>query len=173
MTDILPAPSFNDASIEKALMEASGDLHVASQLLGHVTMMKLDRAIRRSDRLQQVYLTIEQVKALPEYDRASQERLEAEVTRRMTFYKADGLEAIHELATMNIGENSAMAQVKLAAAARLTGSMGDSGIDTDTESMLRELNKAYHEHAPRIKMTRTTTLELAPQERVIESNPAD
>lgn len=168
MTDIVPAPSFNEASIEQALMDAQGDLHVASQLLGHVTVMRLDRAIRKSQRLQVLYTTIKDVKALPEYDRVSQERLETEVARRMTFYRSDGLEALHDLATMDIGDNSAMAQVKLAAAARLAGSVNDSGMDTDMEAVMRQLNQDYHANAPRIRITRQTSIEIGPSERVIE-----
>lgn len=167
-------PSFNEASIEKALIDAQGDLFVASQMLGHVTVLKLDRAIRSSQRLQAVFLTIKEVKALPEYDRASQERLELEIARRMTFYRADGLEALHELATMPVGENSAMAQVKLAAAARLSGAM-ERETSSELEDTLRELNEQYHLHAPRIKITRQTSIEIGPQERTIDatSTPAD
>jgi hypothetical protein len=171
-TDI--APAFNEANIEKALIDAQGDLFVAAQLLGHVTMLKVDRAIRASDRLQAVFLTIKEVKQLPEYDKASQERLEQEIARRMTFYRADGLEALHELATMPVGENSAMAQVKLAAAARLSGTM-DRETSSELEDTLRALNDEYHRNAPRIKVTRQTIIEMGPDERVIDSTaqPAD
>lgn len=166
-------PAFTEANIERALIDAQGDLFVASQLLGHVTVLKVDRAIRASERLQAVFLTIKEVKALPEYDRTSQERLEQEIARRMTFYRADGLEALHELATMAVGENSAMAQVKLAAAARLSGGM-EREASSDLEETLRELNESYHLNAPRIKITRQTTIEMSPDERVIdgEASPA-
>jgi hypothetical protein len=46
MTDERAGPAFNEANIERALIEAQGDLFVAAQLLGHVTVLKLDRAIR-------------------------------------------------------------------------------------------------------------------------------
>lgn len=167
MTDEI-TPAFNAANIERALMDAQGDLFIAAQLMGHVTVLKLDRAIRADERLQQVFLSIQQVKALPEYDRISQEQLEIEVARRMTVYRADGLEAIHELATMAIGENSAMAQVKLAAAARLAGSAVEKDQGSDLENTLRELNETYHQLAPRIKLTRTTVLEIGSPERTIE-----
>lgn len=170
-TDI--APAFNEANIEKALIDAQGDLFVAAQLLGHVTMLKVDRAVRASDRLQAVFLAIKDVKR--EYDRISQERLEQEIARRMTFYRADGLEALHQLATMSIGENSAMAQVKLAAAARLSGAM-DRESSSELEETLRDLNDQYHRNAPRIKVTRQTIVEMSPpDERVIDgtASPAD
>lgn len=163
-----PAPAFNAENIERALIDAQGDLFVAGQLLGHVTMMKVDRAIRADDRLQAVYLAIKEVKANG-YDKMSQERLELEVARRMTFYRADGLEAIHELATMPIGDNSAMAQVKLAAAARLTGPMGEREGSNELQETLRQLNESYHQEAKRIKITRQTSIEIGPEERVIDS----
>lgn len=169
MTDALPpVPAFNAENIERALIDAQGDIFTAAQLLGHVTALKLDRAIRLDPRLQAVFLTIKEVKALPEYERVSQERLEIEVARRMTFYRADGLEALHELATMAIGDNSAMAQVKLSAAARLAGGVGERESGSDLEETLRTLNEQYHQHAPRIKLTRTTSVEISPPENVIE-----
>lgn len=167
MTDDAIAPQFNAANIEKALIDAQGDLFVAAQLLGHVTMAKLMRAVRADERLQQVFLNIKQVKSLPEFDRVTTEQLELEVARRMTVYRADGLDAIHELATMDIGTNSAMAQVKLSAAARLAGSAAETNQGSDIEATLRELNETFHKVAPRIKITRTQ-IEVSPGEQAIE-----
>lgn len=164
---VVPLPGFNEANIRTALIDAQGDLYVASQLLGHVTMMRLDRAIRLSPDLQNVFLNLKQIKSLPEYDRLSQEQLEAELNRRMALYRADGLEAIHDLATMGIGDNSAMAQVKLAAAARLTGGVHEKENEGDLAHTLNALNEAYYAHAPRIKLTRTTTIEVDRPESVI------
>lgn len=176
MTDALPTapivPAFNEASIEQALLDAHGDLFIASQLLGHVTVLKLDRAIRASDRLQNVFLEIKAVVALPEYDRLSQAQLEKEIARRMTMYRTDALESLHQLATMDTTDNSAMAQVKLAAAARLSGPLGDTAGASDIERTLRELNEQYHLHAPRIKVTRTT-IEVGGGERVIEGEASE
>lgn len=165
-------PAFNEASIEQALLDAHGDLFIASQLLGHVTVLKLDRAIRASDRLQNVFLEIKAVVALPEYDRLSQAQLEKEIARRMTMYRTDALESLHQLATMDTTDNSAMAQVKLAAAARLSGPLGDTAGSSDIERTLRELNEQYHLHAPRIKVTRTT-IEVSGGERVIEGEASE
>lgn len=175
MTDSAPAPvdpAYNDANIEKALIDAHGDLNIASQLMGHVTVAKLHRSIRVSDRLQAVFLAIEQAKTLPEFDRISTEQLEQEIARRLVLYRSDGLEAIHELAVMPIGDNSAMAQVKLAAASRLAGPTNDQGKSTEIEETLRELNERFHTEAPRIRLTRErTTLEVMPRENMIESSP--
>lgn len=171
-TDI--APSWNEANIEKALKDARGDLFIAASLMGHVTVTKFLNAVRSSENLRAVYLAIEQIKAHEDFDRISQEQLELEVARRMTVYRADGLEALHALATMPIVKNSAMAQVKLAAASRLAGPAAERGQGAEIEATLRELNEAFHREAPRIKITRTQ-IEVTPGERVIEGNasPAD
>lgn len=170
MTDIIEPviPSFNAENIRRALLDAQGDLFIAAQLLGHVTVLKLDRAIRADESLQKTFLAIKQVKSLPEYDRISQEQLEVEVTRRMAVYRADALDSLHELATMPIDKNSAMAQVKLAAASRLAGSAAEKDQGSDLETTLRELNESFHRNAPRLKITRTQ-IELS-SERVIEGD---
>jgi hypothetical protein len=172
MNEVVPA--FNEASIERALLEAQGDIFVASQLLGHVTVLKLHRSIRASERLQNVFLNIKEVKALPEFDRISQEQLEQEIARRMTLYRSDALDSLHDLATMPITENSAMAQVKLSAAARLAGGVAEKESATDMEQTLRALNESFHANAPRIKLTRET-IEIAASPPAIEgsSTPAD
>lgn len=147
-----PAPQLTEESIERALLESRGDLCVASQLLGHVTVVKLDRTIRASDKLRQVYLSIEQVKS--EYDKISQAQLEAEVSRRLTHYRSDALDSLHELAMMPIGDNSALAQVKFLAAQRLAAGTVTNQGESEIEATLRELNESYHSHAQRIKVTR-------------------
>jgi len=167
MNDAALVPQFNETTIRQALLDAQGDIFTAAQLLGHVTVMKLDRAIRQSIELQNVFLTIKQVKALPEYDRISQEQLEVEVARRQSVYRADGLEVLHELATMEHKDNSAMAQVKLAAAARLIGPTAEKEGVNELQQTLADLNAAYHQNAPRIKIQRTTTIEMGPQERTV------
>lgn len=168
MTDESPAPivpQFTEDNIEAALMQAQGDLNVASQLMGHVTVAHLDRAIRRSDRLQNVFLTIKQVKSLPEYDRLSAEQLELEIQRRLVIYRSDAIESIHKMATMDFKDNSAMAQVALSAAARLAGTVGGVDTHSDVDQTLRELNERFHTEAPRIKLTRErTTIEFAPRD---------
>lgn len=152
MNDVVPA--YNEANIEKALLDARGDIFLAAQLMGHVTALKLDRDIRASERLRAVYLTIEQVKADPDYDRLSQERLEAEISRRMTMYRSDALDAMHALAVMPVGDNSAMMQVKLSAATKLSGGVEHAEANDDMGSVMRELNERYHKEAPRLKVTR-------------------
>lgn len=163
-------PAFSEANIEKAIVDARGDVFLAAQLLGHVTTLKVHRAIRSSERLTAVYLAIEQVKQLPEFDRISTERLEQEISSRIVIYRSDALAALHDLATMPIsGDNSAQNQVKLAAAARLAGSAGPRGEASELEETLRDLNEQYQVDAPRIKITRQTSIEIErSSEKVIE-----
>lgn len=170
MTDALPvpaAPMLTEEGVAKALTDARGDLFVTAEMFG-ITVTRLDRYIRASEQVQTVYLAIKQVRALPEYDKLSTQAIEQEVQRRLSAYRADGLEAVHQLATMDIGDNSAMAQVKLTAAMKLMGPTSDNG-SGEIEKTLRELNESYQKNAPRVKITRTTIeLESRP-ERVIEA----
>jgi len=169
MTDAVPAPAFNEESIKDALLNAKGDLFIAAQLMGHVTVMALNRAIRASESLQRFWLTFQEVKSLPEYDRASTEMLEAEITRRLTFYRADALESLHEMATMN-AKDAGEYQVKLAAASRLAGGPVAQEKQSEFAETLRALNDQYHREAPRIKMVRTTVIEVGPEEKMIEGH---
>lgn len=157
MSEELPTvPAFNEANIEKCLLEAQGDLFITSQMLGHVTVAKLLNSIRAVPRLQATFLTIQKVKALPEFDRISQEQLEVEVQRRMTLYRADALDSLHELAMMPIDPNSAMMQVKLSAAARLAAGVNERESSSELETTLRELNDDFHKNARTVKVMRET-----------------
>jgi len=156
--------TFTEASAKQALIEARGDIFVASQLL-RVTALRLQRAIQVSPLLQ---ATIEK---LPELGKGlTLEKLHAAIEERLSLYRVSGLDALHDLATMPIDENSAQNQVKLAAAARLAGST-DAGLSGGAlEETLRELNADYQRSAPRLRVTRERlTIETVPQERVIGS----
>lgn len=153
-------PPLSEPTIEHALKAARGDLFVASQMLGHVSVVRLDRAIRVSDRLRTLFLAIQQVKADPAYDQLTMEQVEMDIERRLTLYRSDALDALHQLATMPIDDNSAQNQVKLAAAARLSGSTVAAGEGSDIENTLRALNDEYHRAAPRIKRVRERIIEF-------------
>jgi len=156
--------ALNEASIKEALIAGRGDLWTASQMLG-ITALKLDRAIRLSEDLQNVFLSLKQVRALPDYDRLSTSQIEAEVASRLVHYRSDALDALHALATMPIDENSAQNQVKLLAASRLSGPMeGHTGGELD--QTLHILNEEYQQKAPRIKSIREriVTFESGPIE---------
>lgn len=172
MTEAAALANFTEDSAKAALIEAKGDMFVAAQSLG-VTALRLDRAIRLSALLQTTVAAIESERSAPDFDKATAERIEEAVQRRIALYRVDGLDALHDLATMPIDENSAMAQVKLAAAARLAGSTDSGAGGSEFADTLRALNQQYHEHAPRIRVVRERiSVEMhGPQERQIEGTP--
>lgn len=157
-----------EATAKQALIEARGDIFVASQLLG-LTAVRLNRAIQVSPILQAA------VDAIPKLSKgASESAIEDAIQSRVALYRVAGLDALHDLATMKIDANSAQNQVKLAAAARLAGSVEQGG-GSALEETLRELNKSYAENAPRLRVIRERlTVETLPVERIVsEQGPAD
>ena len=152
--------------MKASLIEARGDIFVASQLLG-ITALRLNRAIQLSAVLQATLdATTTAHKGL------SKESLNEAIEQRLGLYRVAGLDALHDLATMPLDDNSAQNQVKLAAAARLAGTPEAVGGGGEVGEALRELNQLYHQHAPRLRVVRERlTVELAPDERDI--TPAD
>lgn len=154
---------------KQTLIDARGDIFVASQLLG-ITALRLNRAIQVSPVLQATVDAIVKVGK-----GASEASIQEAIDSRLSLYRVAGLDALHDLATMPIDENSAQNQVKLAAAARLAGTvegMGGSGL----EETLRELNKAYQDNAPRLRVIREqtrTTIETIPERVVSEQAPEE
>jgi len=154
-------PQFTEENVERALMDARGDLYLTANLLA-VTVWRVDQCIRRNEKLQKIVEAIKAVRS--DYDKISVEHLELEVQRRLTFYRADALQSLHDLATMPLSENSAMMQVKFTAAARLAQGGEKNDEKSDFEHTLVELNDAFHRNAKRIKKTRETIeIELGPQ----------
>jgi hypothetical protein len=154
----------SEASIKAVLTETKGDLFLAACALD-CTVRELDQYIRRSPLLQVFASTVEQVKSDPGYDRMSAEQFEAQVTILSRSYKLDGLNEIHTLAMMPIGESAAMAKVKLDAAVALRGGASQTGHGGEAEAALAELNQLYQANAPRIREIRTTVVTLT-DERV-------
>ena len=156
--------TLTEPGIEAALIEARGDIFVASQLLGMgVTALRVDRAIRVSAALQAVVAGIQDVKGTERYLEATALDFHRAIERRMSLYRIAGLDALHELASMPLDANSAQNQVKLAAAARLAGPAAESGEGGEMVETLRLLNEQYHESAPRIRVMRQTLIEITPQ----------
>jgi hypothetical protein len=150
---------------KQTLIDARGDIFVASQLLG-ITALRLNRAIQVSPVLQATVDAIVRVGK-----GASEASIQEAIDSRLLLYRVDGLDALHDLATMPIDENSAQNQVKLAAAARLAGTVEGIGSGS-LEETLRELNKSYQENAPRLRVIRErTTIETIPERVVSEQEP--
>jgi len=171
MTQALAAyESLTEAGIKSALIEARGDLFIASQLLG-ITVLRLDRALQIAPALQTVYHQALETASNPDYERATSAQFESAVKKRLSAYRVVGLDALHDLAAMPIDENSAQNQVKLAAAARLAGSVEAGGFDGELAEALRELNMDYHQHSQRIRVVRETktAIEITPHEREVDS----
>lgn len=154
--DLLPTPVsdkpayllLTESGIKDALIEARGDIFVASQLLS-VTALRINRAIQVSAVLQ---TTVDAIKDSSQG--VSDDYLQKEIGRRLTLYRVVGLDALHDLAAMPINENSAQNQVKLAAAARLAGSHEAGGGVSEQDSILRALNEEYASQSKRIRVTR-------------------
>lgn len=92
----------------------------------------------------------------------------------MALYRVAGLDALHDLATMQIDSNSAQNQVKLAAAARLAGPTEGSSAGDGLAEVLRELNTSYEANAPRLRVIRErVTVETLPAERVVVEQGKD
>ncbi len=165
-----PIQALTEDSIRVALTESRGDMFVAAQLLS-VTAIRLSRAVAACPVLQLVYAELAKLRASPEAEKMASEHIEQAVRSRLALYRVAGLDTLHDLAVMDHGENSAMAQVRLAAAARLAGS-NDSGTGSgDIAETLRALNDQYFKNAPRIRIVRETlTLEHRPPERDIPSD---
>lgn len=157
--------TFTEENAKQALIDARGDIFVASQLLG-ITAIRLNRAIQASADLQGTVDGIQQVGK-----GASPEALHAAVEQRIALYRVAGLDALHDLATMPIDQNSAQNQVKLAAAARLAGGLEGGVTGGEMAETFRELSELYQKHAPRLRVTRERmTVELSvPDERVVSS----
>lgn len=158
--------TLTEESMKAALIEARGDIFIASQFL-HVSALRLNRAIQLSAVLQAT------LDALKEQGKGvSAEALHTAIEQRVSLYRVAGLDALHELATMPIDENSAQNQVKLAAAARLAGSAESGGGSADVMETLRQLNESYQQNAPRLRVIREkTTIETLPAERVVSPEP--
>lgn len=152
--------------MRQALLDARGDIFIASQLL-RTTALRLQRAIQTSPGLQ---ATVDSIPA--RWKGVDRDQIERAIEERIALYRVSGLDALAELATMPIDENSAQNQVKLAAAARLAGSSEGHSGDGDLAATLRDLNREYQEAAPRLRIVRErTTIETLPPERDVSESP--
>lgn len=149
-----------EKSLTEALIQAKGDLFVAAGYLG-VTVRTLNGLMRHSASAQNCFIELKRVAVDPEFERLTGKQFEEAIRERMLAYKIDGLDALHELATMPIDpDNSGNNQVKMQAAARLAGPADSFGGSGEMGEALRELNEAYHSSAPRIRITRQTMVQV-------------
>jgi hypothetical protein len=89
-------------------------------------------------------------------------QLEEAIKHRMARFQTDALDALHDLATMPVSENSAQNQVKLLAAKLLAGTLLSpeaSGDEDETNKLLlRRINEEFERNAPRLRMIRERTI---------------
>jgi hypothetical protein len=165
-----PYQTLTEDNMAAALVEARGDLFVASQLL-QIRATRLDRAIQVSAKLAAVVAGIRDAQGSEPYLKASSQDFARAIERRLALGRIVGMDSLIELASMPLDENSAQNQVRLAAAARLAGPPEGSQGGGELAEALRELNQAYQENAPRIRVTRERlTIETVPaDERVVSS----
>lgn len=157
--------SLTDESMKSALIEARGDIFVASQLLG-ITALRLDRALSISPLLQAV---LEECRKTLPKNQVTEEHLREAVERRIALYRVTGLDALHDLAAMPLDANSAQNQVKFAAAAKLVEGVSGGSSSGELEGIFRELRETYQQEAPRLRVIREkTTVEVMPGERSID-----
>lgn len=106
---------------------------------------------------------------------SSEARLQQAIEIRMEFYKSNALEALFDLAMMDIkGANSATLQVKYLAACRLAGPAQEAGTgrtDNPIEGVLATLNEQYHANATKIREIRERTVTFEDGRTLIEGSP--
>jgi len=156
-----------------ALRETRGNVALAARAL-NIEVSKLDHEISMSKKLRDYFIKLHQKKAhadVKTYRNRSLEEILEDIERRRIVYRSESLDAIREIATMPLTDNSAMMQVKLLAAVRLYNETGDKGAQSTIGDTLQALNNEFHATAKRITSIRETTREVSFEEqpRVIEA----
>lgn len=152
----LSVEDLSEETVRLVLTQSGGDLIQSSRKL-NVRPSQLVGWIKSVPSVAAHYLTIEQIKADPRFDDASQAQLEAEIRARAAAYRLDGLEVLHELATTP-HTNASEADVRLKAAVHLRSAGSD--MPQGGDGVLAELNSLYHKNAPRIKSMRMAVIEF-------------
>jgi len=152
----LPVEDLSEEIVRMVLTQAQGDLIQSSRRL-NVRPSQLAGWIKSVPSVAAHYLTIEQIKADPRFDDATQTQIEAEIRSRASMYRLDGLEVIHEIA-MSPHTNASEMDVRLKAAVQLRGAGSD--MPQGGDGVLMELNALYHKNAPRIKSMRMAVIEF-------------
>lgn len=91
----------------------------------------------------------------------------------MAAYKLDALDALHELATMDISDNSAQNMVKFTAAKLLAqlNELPKAPEEGGIAGTLKALNEKFHKDAPRIRSIRRETVEFENGAQAIDVTP--
>lgn len=152
----------SEEKLAEALTAARGDIFIAACSLA-CTPRELDRYIKASPAAQVVVMAVSKAKEDTGYARYSQEQFDQRVAELQNAYRLDGLEAIHDIASIPMDEakgNAMMLSVKLQAAVALRGAPQAQTMASDTESLLAQLSQEYREKAPRIRRIRAVEIEI-------------
>jgi hypothetical protein len=151
------------ADIREAIKKSKGSAVRAARML-KMTVSELEKQYdfqREMSKYLQDFRD-EMAKDNPEYINRTLSEVEEDMRKRAVFYRAEALEALHDLASLPVDAetNSALAQVKLIAAQRLYQETGQTDNPNDMESTLRVLNQRFQEAAPRIKQIRERIIQF-------------
>lgn len=157
--DFIPKPP--PPTIAQALKESGGSLVLAASRLG-VSVSKLDNAIQmsRPGKWPAFVRALQRVKLTEEYRKMSLAQIAEDIERRVMLYRSEALDAIRDLATMPLSDNSAQNQVKLAAAIRLYGETREKVANDAISEVLRSINEDFRESAPRLRTIRREIQEM-------------
>lgn len=136
----------------EALTECKGDLIQTYMLLG-IRLGVLNNFMRNVPRLRRLYQEMSRLREEEpdEYDRLTAEEFRRAMESRTALYQFEGLEVIHDLATMQ-HTNASEAEVRLKAAKELRGAVGAQ--NGSLVALMQEMNEAYQSMAPRVKALR-------------------
>lgn len=144
-------------TVKEVLMRHKGDLIKSAGTLC-VRPSTLVAWVRSVPSLAALWGEMEAVKADPAFEAASQQQFADEIRARISAYRLDGLEVLHELATTDHDGMAAMAEVRLKAAIQLRGV--EDVITSSSSNLMAELNALYLERAPRIRSMRAVQIEF-------------
>lgn len=152
--------------VADALVRAQGDLLEAARDLA-IPVKRLDHMILHVGELQVCLGIIAEVK-LENQDELNAKRLkesqllmEREYERRSLLYRVAGVQALYDVATMDVDTgNAALMQVKVNAARELRPHVREPSAIATMDAFFRELDREYRELSPRIKVARAVLIEV-------------
>lgn len=159
MTGVTRYKEVSEGSIKDALSSTRGDIFQTACLHG-CTFREIDSFIRKSPELARHVACIEKAKSEEGYDAMSDKQFADTIAYLSRQYHLEGLNIIHEIATM-AATNAAELEVKLRAATQLRGNDSHRGSGSGLEGILEELAVDYAAAAPRISQIRQTVITLS------------
>lgn len=142
--------NYNVPEVCRALTDARGDMIVAARLL-RVKVRDVRDAIQMIPEVQGHFMAVQKAVAEhPDVERATSQQLDRRIRHLTTVYAADGLEALHELATQPFIQDSYMMDIKFKAASKLVQAKPVDGRNDDIGQLMVALNEQYQKSSGRI-----------------------